>query len=409
MKNSLLLVTSLLMLMTMAIVSCKKESSEIPKPAHLDLSPQGKMLVAASNDFAFRMFDAVEKTEGAHTNLMVSPLSISMALGMTLNGAANATYDSIRKVLGFDLLTQHEINKNYQALIPFLVNADPLTKVAIANSVWYRTGFQPKASFLDSTSTYFDAWISQLDFTQPASLNSINNWVEQHTNQKIKNMLSELKPEDVMYLINAVYFKGNWTRKFNASDTKPSPFQTPAGQTNVPTMNAQNNFKYFHHSDFSMLELDYGSTNFAMDILLPHQNKTVSDVMGLLNATNFDAWTQQLSVVDNMQIALPKFRFEYEKGLNNILTGLGMGVAFTDYADFSGISTELQLLITEVKHKTYIDVNEEGTEAAAATSIGIGVTSMPPSFIANRPFLFIIRERDTNTILFIGKVCDPLY
>jgi serine protease inhibitor len=409
MKNVLFPAILLFAFVLTTSVACKKENTGNPQPVHLDLSAQGRSLVSASNEFAFNLFKTTEQGAATGENMMLSPLSISFALGMTMNGAANSTFDSIRQTLGFGQISQHDINNTYKQLVPFLVNADPTTTLKIANSIWYKTGFQPEQPFLDTCSYFFNAMVSQLDFSNPASLNTINNWVAANTNNKITNLLSSLKPEDVMYLINAVYFKGTWTTKFSASETKPAPFYTPSGQATVETMNGKSTYKYFANSDMSMLELDYGQTNFAMDLILPADGKSIADVMPLLNAATFDSWTQSLTPINDMVIALPKFKFEYEKSLKEILSSLGMGIAFSDYADFSRISTTLQLLITEVKHKTYIDVNEEGTEAAAATSVGIGVTSMPPSFIANRPFLFIIRERDTNTILFIGKVCDPLY
>lgn len=389
--------------------SCKKDPVAGKTPAHLDLSPQGRALVTASNDFAFRMFKETDAATAAGKNMMVSPLSISYALGMALNGAATTTYDSIRNTLGFNQLTLQDINSNYKTLMPFLLNADPSTTLKIANSVWYTTGFNPKPTFLDTVGHYFNAYLSQIDFTSPGAKNTINDWVANNTGNKIKNMLSSINPQDVMYLINAVYFKGNWTIKFDKTKTTDAPFQKPSGTANTPTMFNKNNFRYFYHSDFSMLELDYGQTNYAMDLMLPHQGKTTGDIIQLLDAASFDQWAQKLDTVHDMDIAIPKFKFEFETSLKDALTTMGMGIAFSDFADFSGISGDYQLLITEVKHKTFIDVNEEGTEAAAATSIGIGVTSMPPSFIADRPFLFVIREKDTNTILFIGKVCDPSY
>ncbi len=409
MKTTSSILLIMLFALSIPFSACRKDHLAGTTPAHLDLSPQGRALVNASNEFAFSIFKETEAATAATTNMMVSPLSISYALGMALNGASTSTYDSIKATLGFNQLTQHEINANYKQLVPFLVNADPSTTVKIANSVWYTTGFQPKQTFLDTLGHYFNAYQSQIDFTNPNSKNIINTWVENNTNNKIKNMLSSIKPEDVMYLINAVYFKGNWTIKFDKSKTTDKPFYKTNGSVNVPTMHNKQNFRYFYHSDFSMLELDYGQTNYAMDLLLPHQGKSLNDLMPLLDAVSFDQWTQQLDTVHDMDIALPKFKFEYETSLNNVLASMGMGIAFTDFADFSGISSDYQLLITEVKHKTFIDVNEDGTEAAAATSIGIGVTSMPPTFVADRPFLFVIRERDTNTILFIGRVCDPVY
>jgi serine protease inhibitor len=409
MKRKEFLIVLILAIAMSTFYACKKDANNNTQPAHLDLSPKGKMLVASSNDFAFRIFRETAATAGADDNMMISPLSISYALGMALNGAGSATYDSISKVLGFDQLSLHDINYNYKQLVPFLVNADPTTSLKIANSIWYRTGFTPEQPFLDTTGYYFNALVSQLDFTNPASLNTINNWVASNTNNKITQLLSSLKPDDVMYLINAVYFKGNWTIKFNPSETTQSPFYKSSGQVNVATMNGKSKYKFYMHNDFNMLELDYGRTNFAMDLLLPHQDKTIADILQQLNAGNFDNWTSSLNSINDMVVAIPKFRFEYEKTLDEFLKAMGMGIAFTDYADFSGISSTIPLLITEVKHKTFVDVNEEGTEAAAATSVGIGVTSAPPSFIANRPFLFIIRERDTNTVLFIGKVGEPAY
>ncbi|HRZ41098.1 MAG TPA: serpin family protein [Bacteroidales bacterium] len=395
--------------MLIPFVSCTKDHLADTTPAHFDLSPQGRALVTASNDFAFRMFKETDAGTAPGKNMMVSPLSISYALGMALNGAGTITYDSIRNTLGFNLLTLQDINSSYKALIPFLLNADPSTTLKIANSVWYTTGFNPKQTFLDTVGYYFNAYLSQIDFSSPGAKNTINDWVANNTGGKIKNMLSSINPQDVMYLINAVYFKGNWTIKFDKSKTADKPFQKASGTVNVPTMHNKQNFRYFYHSDFAMLELDYGQTNYAMDLMLPHSGKTPADIVQQLDAASFDQWAQQLDTVHDMDIAIPKFKFEFETSLKDALSSMGMGIAFSDFADFSDISSDYQLLITDVKHKTFIDVNEEGTEAAAATSIGIGVTSMPPSFIADRPFLFVIREKDTNTILFIGKVCDPAY
>lgn len=409
MKRVLVFALMAVVALLIPITSCKKDPVAGKTPAHLDLSPQGRALVTASNDFAFRMFKETEAGTAAGKNMMVSPLSISYALGMALNGAATTTYDSIRNTLGFNQLTLQDINSNYKTLMPFLLNADPSTTLKIANSVWYTTGFNPKQTFLDTVGYYFNAYLSQIDFTSPGAKNTINDWVANNTGNKIKNMLSSINPQDVMYLINAVYFKGNWTIKFDKSKTTDAPFQKPSGTANTPTMFNKNNFRCYFHSDFSMLELDYGQTNYAMDLMLPNPGKTPGDIIPLLDAASFDQWAQKLDTVHDMDIAIPKFKFEYETSLKDALTTMGMGIAFSDFADFSGISGDYQLLITEVKHKTFIDVNEEGTEAAAATSIGIGVTSMPPSFIADRPFLFVIREKDTNTILFIGKVCDPSY
>ena len=391
---------------------CKKDEiqPQSPQPARIELSASGKKLVSASNGFAFSMFQQVASAENPETNVMISPLSISVALGMTLNGSAGTTFSAIRNTLGFDQLSQNEINANYKILIPFLLNADPLTVVKIANSIWYRNDFQPKQSFLDSCAAYFSVYLKQLDFSNPASLNTINSWVAANTNNKITQLLSQLKPDDVMYLINALYFKGNWTIKFKAAETQNAQFTRHNGQIiTVPTMNNKNKFKLFSNNDFSMLEMDYGRTNFSMNVLLPSSGKSTSDVINQLNASNFSLWCNNLQEVNDMQIALPKFRFEYEKSLDAMLKAMGMAVAFSDTANFTGISTDLQLLITEVKHKTFIDVNEEGTEAAAATSVGIGLTSLPPSFIANRPFIFVIREKETQTVLFIGRLSVPAY
>jgi serine protease inhibitor len=410
MRNTRFVLLGLIALTIMFVTTaCKKEKQLITEPAWIELTPEAKNLVAASNEFAFDVFRNTWLQHNGEKNSLISPLSISYALGMTLNGARTETFDSIGKVLGFDKLSLHQINSSYRTLMPFLMNADPTTNIHLANSIWYRNEFLPSKPFLDTCTKYFDALIGQLDFNNPGSLATINNWVATNTNHKITELITSINPNDVMFLINAIYFKGAWTIPFAKTKTEVAPFYTLGGTKHVDMMNGEGQYKYFSHSDFSMIELDYGRTNFAMNILLPEPGKEIADIMALLSGQNFNSWTKQFAQIDNMKVSLPKFKFEYEKSLKDVLSDMGMGLAFSELADFSGISSSGQLFISEMKHKAFIDVNEHGTEAAAATSVGIGITSVPPAFIANRPFVLIIRERITNTILFIGNVYDPVY
>jgi len=214
----------------------------------------------------------------------------------------------------------------------------------------------------------------------------------------------------VMLLINAIYFKGKWKTQFESKNTIQSPFFKSNGSTSdVPMMKQKSELKIFRGEGFTIGEFPYGQGNFVMDIILPENADGLTVLAGNLNDNEFDEWLESMSQKE-ADVSLPRFKYGYKEKLKSILTDMGMGIAFTDNADFSNISDE-RLLINDVIHQAFIETNEEGTEAAAATIVDIGLTSMPADsvvFKADHPFIYIIRETTTNSILFLGKIADPL-
>jgi serpin B len=364
----------------------------------------------ASNTFAFGLLREVNRAH-RDSNVFVSPLSASMALGMTLNGARGATLDSMRVALGVSALTLGEINAGYKGLDALLRGLDPSTDVRVANSVWARTGFAVNPAFSAAVRDNFAATARDLDFAAPGAATTINGWVSDNTAGKIKTIVDAPIPANVvMYLINAVYFKGAWREAFERPRTQDAPFTAAGGRRlAVPTMHqTADSAGYLRAPGVTLLELSYGNAAYAMTIVLPDSGRTAEALVDSLSPERWAAWTAGLRE-RSVEIALPRFRLEWEDRLNTPLAALGMGIAFTSAADFTGINDAGGLLISEVKQKTFVDVNEEGTEAAAATSVGIALTSAPviPTVRVDRPFVVAIRERLTGSILFLGKVAAP--
>ncbi len=311
-------------------------------------------------------------------------------------------------------LTVDEINTNYKLLIDALVSVDPKVLLSIANSIWYKHTFPVEQDFLTVNQNYYYAEVSPLDFLDPDAVNIINNWIADKTNDLITKVLERIPADAVMYLINAIYFKGIWKFEFDEAETEEEPFYLSNGTTkDVPMMIQEASVNYLSNDLIQAVELQYGYGNYSMIILLPQYNKTLDDIINELNNENWNSWLSEFYEAEKVQIHLPKFKFEYEDSLNNELISMGMGIAFDPYnADFSKINPARQLYISRVIHKSFIEVNEEGTEAAAVTVVEIcETTSGVPTYITfnvNRPFLFAIREKDTNTIIFIGRVMEPM-
>ncbi len=412
MKIEEIMKTSLLLLALSPFLlfsSCRKDNTPTGKePVTIDLTEKGHEVIAATNDFGVDLFrvTALEETG----NLMLSPLSASTALTMLLNGCNTETYNQIRNMLGFEGLTMEEINAVYQSLVSQLLEADPEVKFSLANAVFYRNEFEVKPPYLEAMNQSFDAEIAALDFSAPSALETINGWASNHTNGKIPKVLEEIDPMAVMFLMNALYFKGAWTVQFNPENTHAGSFTMEDGSViDADMMSEHLPVRIFSDATMSAVELSYGQGNFTMIILVPQGSLTDF----LLNFSP-EQWTSITSGIDaisetvEMDIYLPKFKFEYEKYLNDQLIALGMTDAFNPaLADLSGIS-DASIYVDFVKQNTFIEVNEEGTEAAAVTTIGINYTSFE-GFIADKPFLFAIREKTTNTLLFIGKVEEPTF
>jgi serine protease inhibitor len=375
-----------------------------------DLDPHEQAVVEAGNEFAFDLFGVLASAH-PDSNVFISPISVSMALGMAVNGAEGETYQQMVEALGLSTLTLDQINASYQGLIDLLLELDPSVETNVANSVWIRESFPVEASFLEVNRQFFDATAQTLDFGGPTATPTINDWVRQETRGRIPTIIDRIPDHYVMFLINAVYFKGLWTEPFDPENTREEPFQLRNGSTRTVQMmrHAEGRFPFAATPDYTAVELPYGGEAFAMTIVVPREGRTLDEVVADMDAA---AWRDLVSRLETERVgvALPRFRLEYEKKLNDVLKSLGMELPFEGgYADFSKINRQLgkDLYIDEVKHKTFVEVDEKGTEAAGATSVGIGIVSMPPQVVADRPFLFAIRERLTGTILFVGQFVEP--
>ena len=368
------------------------------------LSASEVEVIGASNRFAFGLLAQANRP---NENLFLSPLSASMALGMTMNGAAGETWNQMRDVLGFGGLSEEEINAAYESLLELLVGLDPSVETAIGNSVWTRQGFPVHADFLAAVSESFDAEVAEIDFASPTASGRINGWVRSATNGRIEDIVPAVIPADVvMYLINAIYFKAPWTFRFEPSDTRDAPFHLDDGSTRtVPLMSLRRDIRYFGNDRFEAVDLPYGGSAFSMTIVVPRPDVRVDDLAASLDTATWQDMTGGFRERD-IEVFLPRFRMAYERTLNDDLAALGMVDAFDHRADLSRLSPVAGLWISSVRQKSWVEVNEEGTEAAAATVVTV-VESAPPAFRADRPFLFFIRERLSGTILFAGKFASP--
>ena len=409
-----LLIISIIGISTLTF-SCKKENSDNTSGEfkQVNLTEKQKQLINTSNAFGFDFFKKAIEVSGSETNMMVSPLSVSMALGMTRNGAANGTLEAMTNTLGFAGMSDSEINESYKYILETFSGLDPKVKLQIANSIWYHKNFTVEQTFVLTNQQYFDASVTKLDFSSPTAVGIINAWVNEKTNTLIPEIIDQIPGDAVMYLVNAVYFKGQWRYQFEKEKTEEKPFHLYNGtELQVASMIQHEKHPFFQGPGFAAVELPYNQGNYVMSILLPDAGKTVEDVITQLSQANWNTWSAQFVETD-IQLQLPKFKYEYnEKQMKPILSGMGMGVAFDpDNADFTRINSDGGLYISRVMHKTFIKTDEEGSEAAAVTAVEVGVTSVGPDqpiyFTVNRPFVYFIQEKSTGTILFIGTVMNP--
>jgi len=400
-------IVSLILLLCICVV-CVQCTSNSFTPR--DITAAEQELVKTGNDFGFRLFQEVNKEEGDR-NIFISPLSVSMSLGMTLNGADGSTREAMETTLGLSGLTAQEINKSYQTLLTLLRGLDPEVIFQIANSIWYDQIYAGMIleEFSDANRIYFDAEVSGLDFSDPETASEVmSSWVAEHTNGRIEGMVDPTDinpPATVMFLINAMYFKGTWAYRFDEQSTRDDWFILPNGSKKLCKMMTQEgDFQYFANADFQAIDLPYGDGFFSMTIFLPHPEYSIDSLIAKLDQDNWNQWIDSFSK-EKVSLELPKFTLEYELRLDEALKALGMGIAFTSAADFSKMCGRCLVYITKVKHKTFVKVDEEGTEAAAATYTRM--ESGPIRMRVDRPFVFAIRDHHSDTILFIGKVVDP--
>ena len=402
----------LVLLLGIVFLQCSKNPVSTKDKIPPGSTWYAKGLVESDNKFGVKLFKEIIKEE-KDSNVFISPLSIAMALGMTYNGANGSTQEAMQKTLELSGLTSEEVNESYKNLIKLLTQLDPKVQFQIANSIWYRENRPVIEEFINLCKKYFNALVTGVNFLDPNTAKIINVWVDENTNGKITEIVeSPIDPNTVMFLINAIYFKGTWTYQFDKELTKDDWFVLPdSSRKRCKMMEQRGLYKYFSNDDFQAVDLPYGDGDFSMTIFLPHYGTNVDSLIAKFDHENFNYWISCLSFPsDSFDIYIPKFKLEYELKLNDALEALGMGIAFIpSLADFTKMYKERNVWINKVKHKTFVEVNEEGTEAAAATSVQM-FDSCPDyfGFRVNRPFVFAIRENQSQTILFIGKIVEPV-
>lgn len=368
---------------------------------------------SANNELGFHLLSKVDSDE--HGNIFISPTSLLMALSMVYNGADGKTKVEIAKALQAEGIDVEDLNKANASLMSMLHDRSEDIELNVANSIWLNDYFHVQDHFKTNTEDYFNAMIQEVDIHDNKTPDTINNWVKKSTNGKIEDIVdSPLDQNIVSILINAIYFNGNWTHAFNEELTEDRPFYLEDGSTkDVPVMTLNEKLAYMENEYIQAVTLPYGEKeDMSMNVILPKENTSIEEMSTLLTNENWQAWKEELTPQEGT-VMLPKFQLEYETILNQSLEKLGMKTAFNkDKANFQKmIQEDEQIWISEVKQKTFIDVNEKGTEAAAATSVEMKMTSAPidAPFIMeiNRPFLIMITDHSTDTILFMGSIYNP--
>ena len=370
-------------------------------------------LVSANTRFGFNLFAELAKRDSGK-NLFISPTSIGLALAMTYNGAVGETKAAMERALEIQGINHSDLNRAYAELRAALESPDPKVQLNIANSLWAKKDVTFNPDFLARNKQFYGAEVTTLNFNDPGAPATINAWVNDKTKGKIEKIVDRIDAQSILFLINAIYFKGAWAFEFDKAKTKDEPFTTASGQQKQhPIMHQSRDYKYLEGKDFQAVSLPYGGGRVSMYIFLPAKGVRLEDFQKNLTAANWSTWLKQFAETKG-EVGVPRFKIEYESTLNEALAALGMGVAFDpNRADFSGIAQgEDRVFISSVKHKTFAEVNEEGTEAAAVTSVEMRATSaMQPRkafrMIVDRPFFCAIADNKSGTVLFMGAINNP--
>ena len=374
----------------------------------VEITALEKSVTEGENSFALKLFPALSEAERGK-NVLISPFSISTALSMTYNGARGATQTAMAEVLCYPDISREDVNRAYKNLTDYLKTADDEVILNIANSVWIDDMYeQPEADFIDVNRDYYDADVRSMNFQDPATVDTINRWVRNKTEDKIESIIDAIPANTAMYLINALYFKAAWTWEFDPEETEPGVFYNYDGSTDTVDMMSQRTALAFYENDsLKAVDLPYGDGTYSMTLIMPAYGDDIDDLIAGMNLSGWESWMAAFpEEKDTVEVYLPRFTLEYKVRLKNVLSALGMDIAFTDAADFTGIYSGGGVWINDVYHKTAIEVTEEGTEAAAATAVEMAYESVQPYISLNRPFLFVIREKETGSIFFMGKILD---
>lgn len=362
-------------------------------------------LVAANNNLGFALLAQLVGQDGGK-NVFLSSFSVALALAMIYNGAEGKTKQAMARVLGLTGLDLREVNKAHAAFMSMQESLDPKVQLAIANSIWAHPDIEPSPDFVRRIKNSYAGEVTNLDFNEPGAAEVINEWVAGKTERKIEELVSR---EDIrlalLILINAVYFKGIWTTQFDEQETEERPFTLLDGSRKPhPMMSQSGRFDYHENELFQAVSLPYGEGRVSMVFCLPRPTVSIADLRQALTVENWRGWMSGFRPMEG-DVVLPRFKVEYDVDLLPTLVDLG-GEEFAG-KDFLGIGAG-PLVISKVIHKTFVEVNEEGTEAAAATAV-IMLKSPAPRFgmVVDRPFFCAIRDRETGMLLFMGFVLDP--
>ena len=364
-------------------------------------------LVSAYECFSFQLLSQLVKQD-PDTNVFVSPFSVAIALVMTYNGAQGNTEQAIAKALGLEGLSLQEINAANQWLLSIGDNLNSQIQIAFANSLWVKQGIPLDDDFVQRLKVAYLSKVANLDFVNPDAATTINRSVAEKTQEKIKELVAPIQIKNaILVLINAIYFKGIWTQQFDKDRTKERPFTLPDGSLRShPMMSQSSQYLYYEREKFQAVSLPYGDGRVSMYIFLPKESSSIEEFKTLLTVENWRSWMSRFYEMEG-DLELPRFKSEYCKVLNDALITLGMGEAFSGDANFEGMGAGA-LTISQVIHKAFIEVNEEGSEAAAATAV-IMTKGFKSKFsmMVNRPFFYAIRDNQTGVLLFMGFVLNP--
>ncbi len=405
-------------ILILSIIACsgskEKENQPINRYPIVDttrpLSKDEKVILSGIRNFGFNLFSKMITSETfKNKNLVISPFSISMALGMALMGAEGETYQQMSEVLGFPGMTTESVGENYKSLFLILENLDSSIDFDIANSVWIREGFPVYDSYISRCRDYFYASIFPDEPFDTATTSKLNNWVNEKTNGKISKIVDRIPDTMVTMLVNAIYFFGKWTHPFDPGATHDDIFTNINGEVKkVSMMQHADKFKYLESENFKLLSLPYGNKKFYMTIILPDPGISIYDLPATALTDLFDLWSR----AEEMEVKVELPRFEYSSPaieVKDFLKTLGMVDPFLpDRANFKGLTPKSNFFISNVMHKTYIKVDEKGTEAAAVTVVGAAVTCIRegPVFRVDHPFIFVIHDAKTKSPLFMGIITD---
>ena len=381
---------------------------------HASRSSIDTRLTQAASRFSFKLYDQILKQRKNNNNTFVSPASVMLCMAMAYNGADGSTREAMARALELDAMSLDETNRAFADLKSALAPTDPKIQINIANSLWARKGFELNPAFVERSKQHYAAEIATIDFSDRHAADSINAWVNNNTQGKIAKIVDQINPDDVLFLINAIYFKGKWQVEFKKENTKPDVFKLSNGdQKQVSMMSQSGDFRYYKGKDFQSVVLLYGEGRVSMYVFLPDEQTSLDQFEKNLSPENWDLWMNSVRTTPG-KLKLPRFKVEWESSLNKSLAALGMAEAFdAGRANFSLIGkSPARIFISEVRQKSYCEVNEEGTVAAAVTSAEMTVTSVqkprePFVMKVDRPFFFAIRDNLTGVVLFMGSITNP--